>query len=106
VVESVPIHEDIKTGWGNRDRYIQNYIQTLRNLGAEGIHTVIYNFMPVLEWVRTDMEYPLADGTTCLRFDVRAFRRFRGVRTAATRGGSNLCAGAIAESQGLLQRFG
>lgn len=76
VVESVPIHEDIKTGWGDREKYIANYAQTLRNLGAQGIHTVIYNFMPVLEWVRTDMEYPLANGTTCLRFDVIHFAAF------------------------------
>lgn len=75
-VESVPIHEDIKTGWGGRDRHIAHYAQTLRNLGAAGIRTVIYNFMPVLEWVRTDMAYPLADGSTCLRFDVTHFAAF------------------------------
>ncbi|AWI10246.1 mannonate dehydratase [Ereboglobus luteus] len=70
VVESVPVHEDIKTGRGeNLERLFNNYRQTLRNLAAEGIHTVVYNFMPVLDWIRTDMRYVLHDGAECLRFD-------------------------------------
>ena len=75
-VESVPVHEDIRTGGGRCHEYLANYAQTLRNLGAEGVRTVIYNFMPVLDWVRTDFEYPLADGSTCLHFDPVMFAAF------------------------------
>jgi len=69
VVESVPVHEDIKTGAGDLSRLFDNYARTLRNLAAEGITTVIYNFMPVLDWVRTDMRHVLPDGSECLLFD-------------------------------------
>ena len=61
-VESVPVHEDIKTGRGDLKRLFDNYTATLRNLSAEGISRVIYNFMPVLDWVRTDMHWKLPDG--------------------------------------------
>ena len=60
-VESVPVHEDIKTGRGDLQRLFDNYAASLRLLAAEGIRTVIYNFMPVLDWVRTDMRWPLPD---------------------------------------------
>ena len=60
-VESVPVHEDIKTAASGSDRLLANYAQTLRNLAAEGVTTVIYNFMPVLDWVRTDLRQRLAD---------------------------------------------
>ena len=75
-VESVPIHEDIRTRSGRCEEYLKNYAQTLRNLGAEGVTVVIYNFMPVLDWVRTDLEYKLADGSTCLHFDPVKFGAF------------------------------
>ena len=68
-VESVPVHDDIKAGRGNLNDLFDNYISTLRNLAAEGIHLVIYNFMPVLDWIRTDMRFVLPDGSQCLRFD-------------------------------------
>ena len=54
-IESVNIHDDIKTGRGNRDLYIANYIETLENLGKEDIHLVCYNFMPVFDWTRTEL---------------------------------------------------
>lgn len=75
-VESVPVHEDIKTRRGDYLRYIDNYQQTLKHLGAEGIDLVIYNFMPVLDWVRTDLAYKLEDGAECLYFDPVQFAAF------------------------------
>lgn len=76
VVESVPVHEDIKTGRGNLKQLFANYADTLRNLAAEGIRNVIYNFMPVLDWVRTDMRWPLPDGSFSMRFDPVRFAAF------------------------------
>lgn len=75
-VESVPVHEDIKTGSGDLPTLLDNYARTLRHLAAEGVHTVVYNFMPVLDWVRTDMRHVLPDGTECLLFDPVKFAAF------------------------------
>ncbi|WP_411845013.1 mannonate dehydratase [Roseibacillus persicicus] len=75
-VESVPVHEDLKTGQGEVTTLLANYSQTLRNLAEAGIETVIYNFMPVLDWVRTDMNWTLPSGARCLRFDPIHFAAF------------------------------
>lgn len=74
VVESIPVHEDIKLGRPSRDRLIDNYCQSVRAMGALGIPVLCYNFMPVFDWTRTNLAMRLADGSTTLAYDDRALR--------------------------------
>ena len=76
VVESLPVSESIKYAGPDRDQLIENYKQSLRNLAAEGIHTICYNFMPVLDWARTDLLHPNPNGTSNLYFSFAQFAYF------------------------------
>ncbi len=76
VVESLPVSEGIKYGAPNRDQLIQNYKISLEHLGKAGVKTICYNFMPVIDWIRTDLMYKLPDGTYTLYFDKIRFAYF------------------------------
>ena len=76
VIESIPLHNDIKTRTGNYQQYIDNYKESIRNVGAAGIHDVCYNFMPVVDWTRTNLNYTLPNNARALRFEMSDFAAY------------------------------
>ena len=76
VTESLPVHERIKRGQGDLSQLFANYRQSMANLAAQGINIICYNFMPLLDWTRTDLAAPVARGGTCLRFDATRMAAF------------------------------
>ena len=76
VVESIPVHDDIKLRAEGHEAYVDAWIESMRNLAAEGIKTICYNFMPVIDWTRTDLRYQLPNGAFALRFDQDRFAAF------------------------------
>src|SRR6056297_2783395 len=76
VIESIPVHEDIKQGKPSRDKYIENYAESIRNVGKAGIPVLCYNFMPVVDWTRTNLNLKLEDGARALAFDMIDFIAF------------------------------
>ncbi|GMA64401.1 hypothetical protein GCM10025859_48410 [Alicyclobacillus fastidiosus] len=89
VIESVPVHEDIKLGLPTRDQYISNYQQTLRNLAEAGVQTVCYNFMPVFDWTRSALNFRLEDQSTTLIYDHDVVQAMNPLK------GSSNCRGGI-----------
>ena len=98
VVESLPVSEDIKKQKGDWRAHIANYRTSMRNLAAAGLEVICYNFMPVLDWTRTDLAYRLPNGATCMRFDHVDFAVFD-IHILARRGAAgDFCAETVAEA--------
>ena len=81
VIESIPVHEDIKLGKPTRDRLIENYCENIRRVAEAGVKCVCYNFMPVFDWTRTELDHPLPDGSTSLIYDSRQVEKVNPLHT-------------------------
>src|SRR5207253_649564 len=75
VIESIPVHEDIKLGRPSRDRLVDRYCESVRNMGEAGVRVLCYNFMPIFDWTRTSLDMPMPDGSTALAYDHTALSR-------------------------------
>jgi len=100
VIESVPVHEDIKLGRPTRDRLIENYCESVRNMGRAGVRVLCYNFMPVFDWMRTELAHPLVDGSTALAYEDAAL-----TKVDLSRGTADLPGWATAYSASELDRL-
>lgn len=76
VIESIPVHEDIKLGLPTRDKFIENYCQSIRNMGSLGIRVLCYNFMPIFDWTRTELNLEISDGSNVLSYDHEKLKNF------------------------------
>ena len=81
VIESIPVHEDIKLGKPSRDRLIENYCENIRRVAEAGVKCVCYNFMPVFDWTRTELDHKLPDGSTSLIYDSRQVEKVNPLHT-------------------------
>ncbi|MCL4189165.1 MAG: mannonate dehydratase [Rhodobacteraceae bacterium] len=106
VVESLPVAEAIKTGEGDLSRLFANYRQSLANLAAEGIRIVCYNFMPLLDWTRTDLDVPVRGGATALRFDAVRMAAFELHRLGRAEAAADYPAGTVAAAGAWAQAAG
>lgn len=105
VIESVPVHEDIKMGCGERDRYIDNYCRTLENLAAAGIDCVCYNFMPVFDWTRSDLMHINSDGSNSLSYDHEIVKKMNPLSGELSLPGWD-SSYTLSEMKELLERYG
>ena len=101
VVESLPVHEDIKRGEGDLDRLFSNYRQSMANLAAEGVHVICYNFMPLLDWTRTRLDAPVAGGGTALRYSAVEMAFFDVVMLARPGADRDYPAEVVAQAEAL-----
>ena len=90
VVESIPVHDDVKVKAPGHERYVEAFVKSMEAVAAAGIRVICYNFMPVIDWTRTDLAWELPSGGKALRFDADAFCRLRSLHPRTARRGARL----------------